>query len=230
MKKILVIDDDKDLCVIIKRYMEKEGYLVDLSHTGSNGMIQVEKNDYQLIILDVMLPEIDGFSVLSEIRAISNVPVLMLTAKDDEKDKVRGLRNGADDYVTKPFSVNELVARAEALVRRYTALGQMEECQKVIVFKSMEINPDTRAVRIKDKQIELTGKEFDLLYFLASHKGVVFTKKQIYKQVWEEEYAFDDSNIMAFVSKLRKKIEEDTDHPQYIQTIRGVGYRFNQEA
>lgn len=193
-------------------------------------MIQVEKNDYQLIILDVMLPEIDGFSVLSEIRAISNVPVLMLTAKDDEKDKVRGLRNGADDYVTKPFSVNELVARAEALVRRYTALGQMEECQKVIVFKSMEINPDTRAVRIKDKQIELTGKEFDLLYFLASHKGVVFTKKQIYKQVWEEEYAFDDSNIMAFVSKLRKKIEEDTDHPQYIQTIRGVGYRFNQEA
>ena len=173
MKKILVIDDDKDLCVIIKRYMEKEGYLVDLSHTGSNGMIQVEKNDYQLIILDVMLPEIDGFSVLSEIRAISNVPVLMLTAKDDEKDKVRGLRNGADDYVTKPFSVNELVARAEALVRRYTALGQMEECQKVIVFKSMEINPDTRAVRIKDKQIELTGKEFDLLYFLASHKGVV---------------------------------------------------------
>lgn len=120
---ILVIDDDQELCSIIKKYMDKEGYLVDFVHTGSQGILQVEKNEYQLILLDIMLPEINGFSVLSEIRAISNVPVLMLTAKDDESDKIRGLRDGADDYMTKPFSIKELIARVGSLIRRYTSLG-----------------------------------------------------------------------------------------------------------
>lgn len=229
-QKILVIDDDQDLCSIIKRYMDKEGYLVDFAHTGGKGILQVEENEYQLIVLDIMLPEINGFSVLSEIRSISNVPVLLLTAKDEESDKIRGLRNGADDYMTKPFSIPELLARVESLIRRYTSLGQMEKQQNTITLRNMIINADTRNVQIDEIQIELTGKEFDLLYFLASHNGMVFTKKQIFKQVWGEEYAFDDSNIMSFISKLRKKIEKDTEHPEYIQTIRGVGYRFNQEA
>lgn len=227
---ILVIDDDQELCSIIKKYMDKEGYLVDFVHTGSQGILQVEKNEYQLILLDIMLPEINGFSVLSEIRAISNVPVLMLTAKDDESDKIRGLRDGADDYMTKPFSIKELIARVGSLIRRYTSLGQMQKQQNTMILKNMIINVDTRSVQIEDRQIELTGKEFDLLFFLASHKGMVFTKKQIFKQVWEEEYTFDDSNIMSFISKLRKKIEKNTECPEYIQTIRGVGYRFNQEA
>lgn len=227
---ILVIDDDQELCSIIKKYMDKEGYLVDFVHTGSQGILQVEKNEYQLILLDIMLPVINGFSVLSEIRAISNVPVLMLTAKDDESDKIRGLRDGADDYMTKPFSIKELIARVGSLIRRYTSLGQMQKQQNTMILKNMIINVDTRSVQIEDRQIELTGKEFDLLFFLASHKGMVFTKKQIFKQVWEEEYTFDDSNIMSFISKLRKKIEKNTECPEYIQTIRGVGYRFNQEA
>lgn len=227
---ILVIDDDQELCSIIKKYMDKEGYLVDFVHTGSQGILQVEKNEYQLILLDIMLPEINGFSVLSEIRAISNVPVLMLTAKDDESDKIRGLRDGADDYMTKPFSIKELIARVGSLIHRYTSLGQMQKQQNTMILKNMIINVDTRSVQIGDRQIELTGKEFDLLFFLASHKGMVFTKKQIFKQVWEEEYTFDDSNIMSFISKLRKKIEKNTECPEYIQTIRGVGYRFNQEA
>lgn len=227
---ILVIDDDQELCSIIKKYMDKEGYLVDFVHTGSQGILQVEKNEYQLILLDIMLPEINGFSVLSEIRAISNVPVLMLTAKDDESDKIRGLRDGADDYMTKPFSIKELIARVGSLIRRYTSLGQMQKQQNTMILKNMIINVDTRSVQIGDRQIELTGKEFDLLFFLASHKGMVLTKKQIFKQVWEEEYTFDDSNIMSFISKLRKKIEKNTECPEYIQTIRGVGYRFNQEA
>lgn len=228
--KILVIDDDQELCSIIKRYLDKEGYLVDFAHTGSKGILQVEENEYQLIILDIMLPEISGFSVLSEIRAISNVPVLMLTGKDEESDKIRGLKNGADDYMTKPFSIRELLARVESLIRRYISLGQMEKQQNTIVLKHMIINADTRSVEIEGRQIDLTGKEFDLLFFLASHKGMVFTKKQIFKHVWEDEYAFDDSNIMSFISKLRKKIERDTEHPKYIQTIRGVGYRLSQEA
>lgn len=228
--KILVIDDDQELCSIMKRYLEKEGYFVDFAHTGSRGLLLVEKNDYQLILLDIMLPEINGFSVLSEIRSICNVPVLMLTAKSEESDKIRGLKNGADDYMTKPFSIRELLARVESLIRRYTSLGQIKKQQNELVLKNMIINTDCRSVKVEGRQVELTGKEFDLLYFLASHKGMVFTKKQIFKQVWEEDYTFDDSNIMSFISKLRKKIEKDTEHPEYIQTIRGVGYRFNQEA
>lgn len=228
--RILVIDDDKELCNIIKKYLENESYQVSLAHTGSSGLKQMEENEYQLILLDIMLPEISGFSVLSEIRAISNVPVLMLTAKDEESDKIRGLRNGADDYMTKPFSIRELMARVEALIRRYTALGQSMKAQRNIVLNHIRINTDTRMVKVDGRQVDLTGKEFDLLAFLASHKGMVFTKKQIFKQVWEEDYAFDDSNIMAFISKLRKKIEKDTEHPEYIQTIRGVGYRLSQEA
>ena len=227
--KILVIDDDQELCSIIKKYLDQEGYLVDLAHTGSKGILQVEKNEYQLILLDIMLPEISGFSVLSEIRTISNVPILMLTAKDQEADKIRGLKNGADDYMTKPFSIRELLARVESLIRRYTSLGQIKKPQNTIVLKSMIINAETRNVEIENRKVELTGKEFDLLFFLASHKGMVFTKKKIFKQVWGEEYAFDDSNIMSFISKLRKKIEKDTEHRIYIQTVRGVGYRFNQE-
>jgi DNA-binding response OmpR family regulator len=169
--------------------------------------------------------------VLQKIRESSNVPVLMLTAKGDEGDKVFGLRLGADDYLTKPFSISELMARVNSLVRRYTTLNQQESHnQDKIVLKGMSINKSNREVIVQNNQIELTGKEFDLLLFLAMNKGKVYTKRQIYLQVWSDEYAFDDSNIMSFVSKLRKKIEPDPEHPFYIQTVRGVGYRFNSEV
>ncbi len=155
----------------------------------------------------------------------------MLTAKNDESDKVLGLRIGADDYLTKPFGINELTARVNSLIRRFTTLnpstgGETES----IIFKEMVIDKANRLVTINGNIIDLTGKEFDLLFFLAANKGRVFTKKQIYTQVWEEDYAFDDSNIMSFISKLRKKIEPDPEQPFYIQTVRGVGYRFNKEA
>lgn len=155
----------------------------------------------------------------------------MLTAKSDETDKVSGLRFGADDYLTKPFGVNELMARVNSLIRRYTAFNPEsgKEIDK-IVLNDMQIDKNNRIVLISNIPIELTGKEFDLLVFFAENKGRVFTKKQIYTQVWENEYAFDDSNIMSFISKLRKKVELDPEHPYYIQTVRGVGYRFNGEA
>ena len=227
MKRILIIDDDQDLCLVLRKYLEKEGYETDCVYTGSAGILKAEEKEYQLIVLDLMLPEIDGFSVLNTIRIDSQVPVLMLTARGDEEDKVRGLKRGADDYMTKPFSIPEFLARVESLIRRYTLFGQKKE--DVITYKSMKINGDTRTVIIGEEEIDLTGKEFDLLYLLASQKGRVFTKRQIYKQVWNEEYAYDDSNIMAFVSKLRKKIEIDPGAPKYIQTVRGVGYRFCKE-
>ena len=155
---------------------------------------------------------------------------LMLTAKSSEEDKVFGLRLGADDYLTKPFGINELLARVNSLIRRYTTLNPFTADIDSISLKDMVIDKLNRTVTVKDIPVLLTGKEFDLLLFLASNKGRVFTKKQIYSQVWEEEYAFDDSNIMSFISKLRKKIEPDPDHPFYILTVRGVGYRFNKEA
>lgn len=232
MRTVLVIDDDKSLCVLIKKCLEKENFIAKVSHTGLEGLrLLREMNDCTLVILDVMMPELDGFQVLKKIREKSNVPVLMLTAKSDETDKVSGLRFGADDYLTKPFGVNELMARVNSLIRRYTAFNPEggKEIDK-IVLNDMQIDKNNRIVLISNIPIELTGKEFDLLVFFAENKGRVFTKKQIYTQVWENEYAFDDSNIMSFISKLRKKIELDPEHPYYIQTVRGVGYRFNAEA
>lgn len=229
MNKILMIDDDVSLCNLIKRCAQKENFIVDLSFTGTDGVCKAKTGKYQLIVLDVMLPEMDGLSILSEIRKYSTVPVLMLTAKGEESDKVAGLRLGADDYLTKPFSINECMARIGALVRRYTKLNQLDADLPPLNFGTLQLNAQTRKVTSSGISVELTGKEFDLLYFLAAHKGNIFTKKQIYNEVWNDEYAFDDSNIMSFISKLRKKIEVDSNRSPYIQTVRGVGYRFSGE-
>ena len=232
MNKVLIIDDDKELCALMKKCIEQEKLSAVTVYNGIEGvrLIDENKDSYSLIILDVMLPDIDGFQILQKIRDTSNIPVLMLTAKSSEEDKVFGLRLGADDYLTKPFGINELLARVNSLIRRYTTLNPCTADIDSISLKDMVIDKLNRTVTVKDIPVLLTGKEFDLLLFLASNKGRVFTKKQIYSQVWEEEYAFDDSNIMSFISKLRKKIEPDPDHPFYILTVRGVGYRFNKEA
>lgn len=232
MNKVLIIDDDKELCALMKKCIEQEKLSAVTVYNGIEGvrLIDENKDSYSLIILDVMLPDIDGFQILQKIRDTSNIPVLMLTAKSSEEDKVFGLRLGADDYLTKPFGINELLARVNSLIRRYTTLNPFTADIDSISLKDMVIDKLNRTVTVKDIPVLLTGKEFDLLLFLASNKGRVFTKKQIYSQVWEEEYAFDDGNIMSFISKLRKKIEPDPDHPFYILTVRGVGYRFNKEA
>ncbi|OPJ64632.1 response regulator transcription factor [Clostridium oryzae] len=232
MNRILIVDDDIELCRLIKKCIESEGMKADTVNAGFEGLKKALEEEYHLIVLDVMLPEMNGFDILMEIRKQKSVPVLMLTAKDSEIDKVSGLRMGADDYLTKPFSINEFAARVHSLIRRYTTLnssGQLE-AGEVLAFKEFKIDVSKRIVTIEDEIIELTAKEFDLLYFLASHKGQVFTKKQIYSQVWKEEYAFDDNNLMAYMSKLRKKLEKDVANPAYIQTVWGVGYRFSQEA
>ena len=217
----------------MKKCVEQENLSALVAHGGVEGLRLANENrsNCSLVILDVMMSDIDGFQVLRKIRETSNVPVLMLTAKSDEEDKVSGLRLGADDYLTKPFSLNELMARVNSLIRRFTTLNPTSTINPdILTLKDMVIDKENRIVSINAVPVDLTGKEFDLLYFLASNKGRVFTKKQIYTQVWEEEYAFDDNNIMSFISKLRKKVEPDPDHPFYILTVRGVGYRFNLEA
>lgn len=233
MNTVLMIDDDKELCSLIKKCLDNEEMSTLVAFRGSVGLkvLGENKDNLSLIILDVMLPDLDGFSILKRVREISNVPVLMLTAKNSEENKIIGLRTGADDYLTKPFSINELTARVDSLIRRFTTLNNTPDTQKGhLILKGMTIDIDNRIVCVNDKQIDLTGKEFDLLLFLANNKGRVYTKKQIYTQVWEDDYAFDDSNIMSFISKLRKKIEPNPDNAFYIQTVRGVGYRFNREV
>jgi len=233
MSKVLIIDDDKELCALMKKCVEQENLSSAVAYGGLEGLRLLEENkdDCSLIILDVMMPDLNGFQVLQKIREKSNVPVLMLTAKSDEEDKVSGLRLGADDYLTKPFGINELMARVNSLIRRYTTLNPVTGNEAAtMLLKDMVIDKVNRTVTVQNIPAELTGKEFDLLLVLASNKGRVFTKKQLYTQVWTEEYDFDDNNIMAFISKLRKKIEPNPEQPFYIQTVRGVGYRFNKEA
>ena len=228
---ILVVDDDREIVRSLGKLLELEGYRVKKAYNGMEALDILMTEQIHLILLDVMMPDMDGFQVLQKIREKNNVPVLMLTAKSDEEDKVSGLRLGADDYLTKPFSINELMARVNSLIRRYTTLNPVTGNEAAtMLLKDMVIDKVNRTVTVQNIPVELTGKEFDLLLVLASNKGRVFTKKQLYTQVWTEEYDFDDNNIMAFISKLRKKIEPNPEQPFYIQTVRGVGYRFNKEA
>lgn len=226
MNKILLIDDDKDLCNLLERELKKENFEVIVCYDGQTGLDTFKKQNYQLIILDIMLPAMNGYDVLTEIRKLNNVPVLMLTAKDSEIDKVSGLRLGADDYLTKPFLMAEFIARVLSLIRRFTVFNNHTEENIILTFKGLQIDLTLRTVLINGNQVYLTAKEFDLLYFLASNQGRVFTKEQIYTHVWNNEYSYDDSNIMSFVSKLRKKIKNEKLDIDYIQTIHGIGYRF----
>lgn len=228
-QKILIIDDDIELCALLKKYLEAEGYSVATKYNGADGLSEALAASYQIIVLDVMLPHKNGFDVLTDLRKSSKTPVLMLTAKDSEIDKILGLRLGADDYLVKPFSMNEFVARVQSIIRRYTDFGgeNSPESISILTLENLSINPSTREVIAFGVLAELTAKEFDLLYFLAKNNGRVFTKKQIYSAVWKDEYAFDDNNIMVHIRRLRKKIELNPEQPELIQTIWGVGYKLD---
>ena len=228
MNKILIIDDDKELCALIRQSILTENIDADCCCRGSDGLNKLRANEYQLVILDVMMPGMDGFETLEQIRAESSLPVLMFTSKDDSISKVRGLRAGADDYLTKPFDMDELSARIISLIRRYTRFNKDEV--QVLTFDGLTIDPDNRCVLSEKGTYELPPKEFDLLLFLARNQGKILTKQRIYEEVWGEAYVYDDSNIMAIISRLRKKIEENPGSPRYIQTVKGIGYRFNKEV
>lgn len=230
MNKILIIDDDKELCALIKQSVLIENIEADYCHSGKEGLIRLKENEYQLVILDVMMPGMDGFETLEQIREESRLPVLMFTSKNDNISKVRGLRAGADDYLTKPFDMDELIARIVSLIRRYTRFNRKEEEPSVLTFDGLVIDLDSRSITTGNGTFELPPKEFDLLLFCAENQGKILTKQRIYEEVWGEEYFYDDSNIMAIISRLRKKLEEDSGNPRYIQTVKGIGYRFNKEV
>lgn len=234
MNKVLIIDDDKELCVLIKRSVLSEDIEADFCNTGKEGLQKLKEKEYQLVILDVMMPGMDGFETLEEIRKENrkenSLPILMFTSKNDSASKVRGLRAGADDYLTKPFDMDELIARIISLIRRYTRFNQTDGMTQQLEFDGLKIDIENRSVTTENGTFELPPKEFDLLLYCAKNQGKILTKQQIYEEVWREEYFYDDSNIMAIISRLRKKLEVNPGSPKYIQTIKGIGYRFNKEV
>ncbi|PFQ89245.1 response regulator transcription factor [Bacillus cereus] len=226
--RILIADDDKETRNLLKIYLERELYMVDTAINGEEALHLFNQNKYNLVILDLMMPKIDGIEVCKKLRDKTNVPILMLTAKDHEVDKILGLSIGADDYITKPFSIHEVIARVKALMRRFLVLGSNNTAQEktTLSFKGLTINLNTYTVHTNKEEISLTGKELELLKFFTSNPGQVFTKTQLFRNVWDDNYIEDDNTVMVHIRKLRKKIEIDPSNPKFIQTIWGIGYKF----
>ncbi len=224
--KILIVDDEPTIVNTVRAYLEPEGFTVQTAMDGNAGLSAARTFAPDLIILDVMLPGLDGIQVLRRVRQSSNVYVLMLTAKADETDKVVGLSVGADDYLTKPFSPRELVARVKAILRRDRATTDEHP---PLAFQRLRIDPDARQVWKDDAPIELTHIEFDLLHTLAHHRGRVLSREQLIEHVWGNDYYGDDRVADVHIGRLRKKIEDDPANPTLVVTVRGAGYRFEDE-
>ena len=225
-EKILVVDDESAISDIIKFNFEKEGYIMETADNGRDAISLAEKNNYDLILLDIMMPKLNGFEALREIRKISDVPVIMLTAREDEVDKVLGLELGADDYVVKPFSMRELLARVKAVLRRFDGQDKKEDDSSILKVMDLEIDLNKYQVRRGDEVVELTLREFELLKFLASYPGTVFSREELLEEVWEYEYYGDIRTVDVTVRRLREKIEDEKKGFKYIKTKRGVGYFF----
>lgn len=224
-KKILVVDDEKPIADILKFNIEKEGFQVELAYDGEEAIFKAFNLKPDLILLDVMLPKKDGFQVLKEIRQQLKTPVLMLTAKEEEVDKVLGLELGADDYITKPFSMRELIARVKANLRRVD-MSSGNSNGEIIVCEDLVIDLNRYEVKKNNKIIELTLREFELLKFLATKSGQVFSREQLLEEVWGYEYYGDIRTVDVTVRRLREKVEDDSSSPRYVLTKRGVGYYF----
>ncbi len=226
--RILIADDDKEIRNLLKIYLERELYMVDTAINGDEALQLFNQNNYNLVILDLMMPKVDGIEVCRKLRDKTNVPILMLTAKDHEVDKILGLSIGADDYITKPFSIHEVIARVKALMRRFLVLGSDANIQEktTLTFKGLLIDLNTYTVHTNKEEINLTGKELELLKFFTLNPGQVFTKTQLFRNVWDDNYIEDDNTVMVHIRKLRKKIEVDPSNPKFIQTVWGIGYKF----
>ncbi len=227
MSRILIIEDEVAIADLEKDYLEMSGYDVVTESEGDKGLERAMGEDFDLYILDLMLPGLDGFSICKKIREVKNTPILMVSAKKDDIDKIRGLGLGADDYMTKPFSPNELVARVKAHLTRYERLVTAAQPQNdIIEIRGLKIDKTARRVFLNNEEKQLTTKEFDLLTFLASNPNRVFSKDELFRNIWDMESIGDIATVTVHIKKIREKIEYDTSNPQYIETIWGVGYRF----
>lgn len=228
--RILVVDDEASVCDVIKRYLEREGYQVHVAGDGKSALIAAAAFTPDLVVLDLMLPQLDGLEVCRRLRSQSMVPIIMLTARDEETDKLAGFTTGADDYLTKPFSPAELVLRIKAVLRRVAAAsGPTVAGGLALHFGPLMIAPAFRRVELAGRVIDLTTKEFDMLYFLARHPLQVFTRAQLLTQIWGYDFYGDASTVTVHIRRLREKLEPDPAHPGYIKTVWGTGYKFEPE-
>ena len=230
MQKVLVVDDEPQILEVVSKYLAREGFQISTARDGEVALTLFNTSKPDLVVLDLMLPKVDGLEVFRRLRTLSAVPVIMLTAKGEETDRIVGLELGADDYITKPFSPRELVARVKAVLRRATTGTMLETGERTLVRGELRIDPRARSVSVADKDVELTSKEFDLLWFLASHPGQVFTRSQLLDHVWGFEYYGDSSTVTVHIRRLREKIETDPGNPHYLSTVWGVGYKFEKEV
>ena len=231
MYNILVVDDDKEIVGAIEIYLKNEGYNILKAYNGKEALDLVNKNDIPLILLDIMMPEKDGLETLEELRKTKNIPVILLSAKSEDYDKIGGLNLGADDYITKPFNPLELIARVKSHLRRYVSLGTIkkEEDDNVYSTGGLVLNDDTKKVTVDGKEVKLTATEFNILKFLIQNKGKVYSIPDIYENVWKEE-GFGAENIIAVhIRHIREKIEINPKEPRYLKVIWGVGYKIEDE-
>lgn len=227
MSRILIIEDEEAIADLEKDYLELSGFQVEIKDRGDTGLTRALKEEFDLIILDLMLPGVDGFEICKQIREGKNIPVIMVSAKKDDIDKIRGLGLGADDYMTKPFSPSELVARVKAHMARYERLiGSGIQENEIVEIRGIKIDKTARRVWINGEEKAFTSKEFDLLTFLAQNPNHVYTKEELFSKIWDMESIGDIATVTVHIKKIREKIEFNTAKPQYIETIWGVGYRF----
>lgn len=227
MSRILIVEDEVAIADLEKDYLELSGFEVEIENDGKSGLERALNEDFDLFILDLMLPEVDGFEICKQIREKKNMPILMVSAKKDDIDKIRGLGLGADDYVTKPFSPSELVARVKAHLARYERLiGSNTVENDIVEIRGIKIDKTARRVWVNGEERQFTTKEFDLLTFLAENPNHVFTKEELFRKIWDMESIGDIATVTVHIKKIREKIEMNTNKPQYIETIWGVGYRF----
>ena len=227
MSKILIVEDEVAIADLEKDYLELSGFEVAMEHAGDSGLARALTEDFDLIVLDLMLPGIDGFEVCRQIREKKDIPVIMVSAKKDDIDKIHGLGLGADDYMTKPFSPSELVARVKAHMSRYNRLvNTNQKVNDMIEIRGIRIDKTARRVYIDGEEKNFTTKEFDLLTFLAENPNHVFTKEELFREIWDMDSVGDIATVTVHIKKIREKIEGGSGKPQYIETIWGVGYRF----
>lgn len=222
-KNILVVDDDKDIRELISVYLKSEDFYVDKACNGEEALKIIEENHYDLVLLDIMMPKMDGLETLINIRKKFMMPVIFLTAKNQEVDLLRGLSLGADDYIPKPFSSLELIARVKAQLRRYTVFNNLNK--STITIGELVLDVDMHRVTVEGKEIKLTPTEYKILELLCKNRNIVFSVEQIYETIWRDKYAVGDTSIMVHITKLRQKIEKDPKNPEYIKTVWGVGYK-----
>lgn len=228
MSKVLIVEDEEAIADLEKDYLELSDFEVEIEHDGEVGLKRALEDDFDIIILDLMIPKVDGFEICKRVREVKNTPIIMVSAKKEDIDKIRGLGLGADDYMTKPFSPSELVARVKAHLARYhRLLGSAQQENDMIEIRGLKIDKTARRVYVDGEERTFTTKEFDLLTFLAQNPSHVYKKEELFSEIWDMESVGDIATVTVHIKKIREKIEKNTAKPEYIETIWGVGYRFH---